>query len=196
MDNNKPEKVEVPSLEQLESERKYYLHKSAYKRTVRSTAAVLIVAAAIAVLVATLWMPVLQIYGASMSPTLENGQIVISLKGNNYEPGDLVAFYYGNKLLIKRVIACPGDWISIEANGDVYVNGKPLDEPYLKEKALGECDQIFPLQMTEDRWFLMGDNRAVSLDSRSTSLGLVSGEQIIGRVVFRVWPLNKFGAVK
>ena len=193
----KKEKItEVPSLEQIEAVRERYKYKRRYGQTLRSTISVLIVASAVAILVATLWMPVLQIYGSSMSPQLEDGKIVISVKGSDYEIGDLVAFYYGNKLLIKRVIAGPGDWITIEDNGDVLVNGELLDEPYVKEKALGECDQTFPLQLSEDRWFLMGDNRAVSVDSRSTMIGAVSQEQIIGRIVLRIWPLSKFGILQ
>lgn len=189
----KTKSVEVPSLEQLEEELRRSQYKKKYHRTLRSTIGVLIVVAAIAILVATLWMPVLQIYGSSMSPTLKNGQIVVSIKGSEYKRGDLVAFYYGNKLLIKRVIAVPGDWITIEENGDVYVNGELLDEPYVNDKALGECDQTFPLQISDERWFLMGDNRSVSVDSRSTMVGCVSSEQIVGKIVLRIWPLNVFG---
>lgn len=185
--------AENPSSVTAPEDRKAYRRR--YFQIVRSTLAVLIVAAAVAVLVSTLIMPVLQIYGSSMSPTLDNEQIVLSIKGGELERGDLVAFYYGNKLLVKRVIACPGDWIIIEGNGDVYINGELIDEPYVKEKSLGECDQTFPLQMGEERWFLMGDNRAVSVDSRSTALGLVSGEQMVGKIVFRIWPLNKIGPI-
>lgn len=188
--------VEIPSMEQLEAARKQYQYSIRYKQTLRSTVAVLIVAAAVAILVATLWMPVLQIYGSSMSPTLDDGQIVVSVKGSDYEIGDLVAFYYGNKLLIKRVIAGPGDWISIEEDGDVFVNGEYLDEPYVQEKAYGECDQTFPLQISDERWFLMGDNRAVSVDSRSSTVGCVSQEQIVGKIELRVWPLNSIGSLR
>ena len=183
----------IPSLEELEAERKRYLYKRTFRRTLRSTVAVLTVVAAVAVLIATLLMPVLQIHGSSMFPTLKNGQIVVSLKGNNYKTGDLVAFYYGNKLLIKRVVAGPGDWITVEKNGDVYVNGKVLDEPYVTEKSLGDCDQSFPLQIGDERWFLMGDNRTVSVDSRMAMIGTVSGEQIVGKIILRIWPLKRFG---
>ena len=189
----KEKKIEIPSLEQIEEARNAYRYRRKYSQTLRSTVAVLIVVAAISVLVATLWMPVLQIYGSSMAPTLEDGEIVVSIKGNNYARGDLVAFYYGNKLLIKRVMAAPGDWINIDEEGNVYVNGVYQDEPYLTEKALGECDQVFPLQVPDERWFLMGDNRSVSVDSRSTMVGCVSEEQIVGKIFLQVWPLSGFG---
>lgn len=184
----------IPSMEELKSERNRHLYKRTFRRTLRSTAAILTVVAAIAVLIATLLMPVLQIHGSSMFPTLKTGQIVIALKGNNYKQGDLVAFYYGNKLLIKRAVAGPGDMISVEKNGDVYVNGELLSEPYIAEKISGDCDQTFPLQIGNERWFLMGDNRSVSVDSRSSVIGLVSEEQIVGKILLRIWPLKRFGS--
>jgi len=155
----------------------------------------LITVAAIAVLVATLWMPVLQIYGSSMTPTLKDGNIVVSVKSVNFQSGDVIAFYYNNKILIKRVIAGPGDWVNIEEDGTVYVNNEKLEEPYLMEKALGECDIEMPYQIPESRLFVMGDHRSVSVDSRSTAVGCVSEEQIVGRIAFRVWPLNEFGKI-
>lgn len=188
--------VEIPSMDVIEAERDRYQHKKAYKQVLKSTLIVLVVAAAIAVLIATLWMPVLQIYGSSMSPTLDDGQIVVTVKSQQYHRGDLVAFYYGNKLLIKRVIAEPGDQLIIDKDGCVFIDGKYLEEPYVKEPALGDCDQVFPLQMNEEHWFLMGDNRSISLDSRSSSIGPVSGEQIVGKIVLRVWPLSAFGSVE
>ena len=156
----------------------------------------LIVVAAVAVLVATIWMPVLQIYGASMAPMLNEGDIVISVKGSDFEPGDFVAFYMGNKILVKRCIAGPGQWVDIDADGNVYVDGKLLDEPYLTEKALGDCDIEFPYQVPDNRYFCMGDHRSTSVDSRSTTIGCVSDEQIVGKIVFRVWPLSGFGKLK
>ena len=144
---------EIPSLEQLTAELERENYKRRYNRVLRSTIYTLIVVAAVAVLVATIWMPVLQIYGSSMTPTLNEGEIVVSVKGSDFEPGDLVAFYLGNKILVKRCIAGPGQWVDINENGDVFVDGELLDEPYLTEKALGECDQSFPYQVPESRFF-------------------------------------------
>ena len=187
---------ELPSLEQLTAELEREKYKRRYKRVLRSTIYTLIVVAAAAVLVATIWMPVLQIYGASMVPTLDEGDIVISVKGSDFEPGDLVAFYMGNKILVKRCIAGPGQWVDIDAGGNVYVDGKLLDEPYLTEKALGDCDIEFPYQVPDNRYFCMGDHRSTSVDSRSTTVGCVSDEQIVGKIVFRVWPLPNFGMLR
>jgi signal peptidase I len=151
--------------------------------------------AAVAVLVATLLLPVLRIYGTSMSPTLTNGEIVLSLKGSDFETGDVIAFYYNNKILVKRVIAGPGDWVDIKEDGTVYINDVELDEPYVVEKALGECDIEMPYQVPESRYFVMGDHRSVSIDSRSTSIGCVSEEQIVGKLVMKIWPLSDLGKI-
>lgn len=183
----------LPNLSQLERELSRERYRQRYHWVLRSTVYILITVAAVAVLVATLWMPVLQIYGSSMSPTLSDGEIVVSVKSADMETGDLIAFYYGNKLLIKRCIAGPGDWVNITGDGTVYVNDVALDEPYLEEKAYGECDIDLPYQVPEARYFLMGDNRAISVDSRTTTVGCVAEEQIVGRIVFRVWPLPVFG---
>lgn len=187
--------VEIPSLEVIEAERRRYKYKRKYNRTFTSTVSVLIVTAAIAILISMLWVPVLRIYGQSMSPTLEDGEIVVSVKGSKFETGELAAFYYGNKLLIKRVIAGPGDWVNIDASGNVFVNGEALNEPYVTQKALGESDIEYPYQVPDERWFLMGDNRTVSVDSRSTQVGCVSNEQIVGRIIFRIWPLSLAGTI-
>ena len=187
---------ELPSLEQLTAELERENYKRRYNRVLRSTIYTLIVVAAVAVLVATIWMPVLQIYGASMTPTLNEGDIVVSVKGSYFELGDLVAFYLGNKILVKRCIAGPGQWVDIDADGNVYVDGELLDEPYLTEKALGDCDIELPYQVPDNRYFCMGDHRSTSVDSRSTTVGCVSDEQIVGKIVFRVWPLPDFGALR
>ena len=187
---------ELPTVEQLAEELGREKYKRRYKRVLRSTIYTLIVVAAVAVLVATIWMPVLQIYGASMAPTLDEGDIVISVKGSDFAPGDMVAFYMGNKILVKRCIAGPGQWVDIDADGNVYVDGELLDEPYLTEKALGDCDIALPYQVPDNRYFCIGDHRSTSVDSRSTTVGCVSDEQIVGKIVFRVWPLPDFGTLR
>ena len=180
----------IPNVAELESELKREKYKNRYWKVFRSTIYILITVAAVAVLVATLWLPVLQIYGSSMSPTLEEGDIVVSIKSKNYETGDIVAFYYNNKILIKRVIASSGDWVDLDEDGTVYVNGEKLDEPYVKDKAFGECDLELPYQVPESRIFVMGDHRSVSVDSRSKAVGCVAEEQIVGKLVCRIWPLT------
>lgn len=185
--------LEIPEIKQLEDELKREKYRRQYRSVLRSTVFTLITVAAMAVLVATLWMPVLRIYGASMSPTLENGNIVISVKENDFQPGDVIAFYYNNKILVKRVVAGPGDWVNIDDAGTVYINDKKLDEPYLTEQALGDCNIELPYQVPESRLFVMGDHRSVSVDSRNTSVGCVAEEQIVGKLVFCIWPFSDFG---
>lgn len=186
---------ERPTLEQLEAELKRVKYRRRYGHVLRSTIGSLLVVAAIAVLVATIWLPVLQIYGSSMSPTLTEGDIVLSVKDSDFQSGDLIAFYIGNKVLVKRCIAGPGQWVDIDRDGNVYVDGQLLSEPYLTEKALGDCDIELPYQVPENRWFCLGDQRLTSVDSRHDAVGCVSEEQIVGRIVFRVWPLTRFGGL-
>lgn len=186
---------EIPTTEQLEAELQRERYNRRYGRVLRSTIYTLITVAAVAVLVATLWLPVLQIYGSSMAPTLVDGNIVVSIKAGELETGDIAAFYYNNKILVKRVIAGPGDWVDIKEDGTVYVNDRELNEPYLSEKAFGDCNIELPYQVPDSRIFVMGDHRSVSVDSRNTAVGCVADEQIVGKLVFRVWPLDSFGAI-
>lgn len=187
---------EMPSTEQLEEELKRVKYQKRYHSVLFSTIYTLIVVAAAAILVATLWLPVLQIYGNSMTPTLQNGEIIFSVKTSEFEPGNIIAFYYNNKILVKRVICGPGDWINMDEDGTVYVNEVRLDEPYLVEKAFGDCNIELPFQVPDGRYFVMGDHRSTSVDSRNTAVGCVADEQIVGKIMFRVWPLNRLGRVE
>lgn len=185
-----------PTVEQIEAALQHERYKKRYRSVLRSTVYALITVAAVAVLIATLWMPVLQIYGTSMSPTVVDGDIVVSVKASDLKPGDIVAFYYNNKILVKRVIATSGDWVNLTGDGTVYVNGTELKEPYLEEKAFGDCDIELPYQVPESRIFVMGDHRSVSVDSRNTTIGCIAEEQIVGRLVFRLWPIDGFGLLR
>ena len=182
---------ELPSVEQLKTELHREQYKKRYQQILRSTVYTLVVVAAIAVLVATLWLPVLQIYGNSMTPTLQDGEIIFTVKTSDFEPGDIVAFYYNNKILVKRVICGPGDWVNIDEDGNVFVNEVRLEEPYLVERALGDCNIELPYQVPDGRIFVMGDHRSTSVDSRNTAVGCVAQEQIVGKIIFRIWPLNR-----
>lgn len=185
-----------PTVQQLKEELKRVKYRKQYGRILKNTIYTLLVVAAVAILIATIWMPALQIYGASMEPTLEENDIVVSVKTEDFSSGELVCFYIGNKLLVKRYIAGPGQWVDIDKDGNVYVDGEVLDEPYIKDKAMGEVDVSFPYQIPENRIFVLGDHRSTSQDSRNSMVGCISKEQIVGRIIFRVWPLNKIGKVK
>ncbi len=180
-----------PDAEQLGGELRRSKGKAEYRRLLVSTVSSLVVVAALAVLISLLFLPVLRVTGSSMAPTLQNDQLVVCRKTGDFEQGDVVAFYYNNKILIKRVIAVSGDLIYIDPEGNVFVNGEKLDEPYLQTKALGECDLDMPYQVPDEKIFVMGDNRETSIDSRSTTIGCISEEAVVGRVVLRVWPLKE-----
>lgn len=187
---------DIPDVEQLRAELSREQYKQRYRRVLRSTIYTLVVVAAVAVLISVLFLPVLQIYGASMTPTLSEGDIVVSVKGADFESGDLIAFYLGNRILVKRCIAGPGQWVDIDEEGNVYIDGKLLEEPYLEEKALGDCNIELPYQVPDNRYFCLGDHRATSVDSRDTTVGCVSEEQIVGKIVFRVWPMSGLGTLE
>ena len=187
---------DLPGTAELEEELKRVRCRKNYAVVFRSTVYTLITVSAIAVLIAVLLLPVLRIYGTSMSPTLAEGNIVVSLKGSKFGTGDVIAFYYNNKVLVKRVIANTGDWVDIDKEGNVYVNNELIEEPYLTEKAFGECNIELPYQVPESRIFVMGDNRSVSVDSRNTAVGCVAEEQIVGKIVFCVWPFSQFGKIQ
>ena len=187
---------DIPDVEQLRAELSREQYKQRYRSVLRSTIYTLVVVAAVAVLISVLFLPVLQIYGTSMTPTLSEGDIVVSVKGADFESGDLIAFYLGNRILVKRCIAGPGQWVDIDEEGNVYIDGKLLEEPYLEEKALGDCNIELPYQVPDNRYFCLGDHRATSVDSRDTTVGCVSEEQIVGKIVFRVWPMSGLGTLE
>ena len=188
--HRKKKEVSLPTKKQVETERKRYRRQKAYNKALGGTVYVLTIVAAVAVLIATLVLPVLQIEGTSMEPTLHNGDIVLLMKTTRFERGDLCGFTWNNKLLIKRVVGVPGDWIEIDTDGTVYLNGDKLDEPYVEKKAFGECDLEFPFQVPAEQYFVIGDMRESSIDSRNTLIGCIPKDQIVGKVFFRVWPFK------
>ena len=188
--------TENPTVEQLEGELRREQHRRNYRSTLLSTVSALVIVAAIAVLVSMLALPVLQVVGESMTPSLYQGEIVVAPKGTVFQKGDIIAFYYNNKILVKRVIANAGEWVNIDADGNVFINDVQLEEPYVSEKALGHCNIPLPYQVPDGKIFVMGDHRATSSDSRNTAVGCVAQEQVVGRVVLRVWPLDRISVIK
>ena len=195
MANKHAKKVSVPSLTEIQSERKRIRRGTYYRQALRGTVSVLLVVAAVAVLITTLFLPILQISGDSMSPTLEHDEIVVLLKTKKFERGDLIGFYHQGKILLKRVIAVSEDEVAIDADGNVYVNGELLEEPYVTDKRLGDCDLEFPYKVPGTSYFVLGDRRSNSVDSRNTVVGAISKDDIIGKVFIKVWPIPKFGFV-
>lgn len=193
MEMEKEIKRDIPTADQFYAEMKRVRYKKNFRKTIIATINSLIVVAAVSVLISLLFLPVLRVTGTSMTPTLYNDELVICNKRSNYKQGDMIAFYFNNKILLKRVIGLPGDWIEITEDGTVFVNGEELEEPYIDEKALGECDIEFPYQVPESRIFVMGDHRATSVDSRTSMVGCIADEYIIGRLIFRVWPWEAVG---
>lgn len=189
-------RIELPELEALEAELERTRYKRRYGSVLRSTVFSLVVVAAVAVLIAVLLLPVLQISGTSMTDSLQDEDIVVALNSSGYETGDIIAFYFNNNILVKRVIAAAGDWVDIDEEGNVYVNEELLEEPYVTDKALGDCNITLPYQVPDGRCFVMGDHRATSIDSRNTAVGCVSNDMVIGKILIRVWPLDGFGIVK
>lgn len=192
----KNEPIQRPSAVQLEAELKRIDYRRRYRAALKSTVCTLLVVAAAAVLAATFWLPVLQIYGGSMAPTLQSGEIILCVKTASPEPGDILAFRHNNKILVKRVIAKAGDSVDIGADGRVSVNGQELAEPYLTETALGDGDIALPFSVPEDNLFVLGDHRETSVDSRHSAVGCVTGEQIVGKLIFRIWPLDRLGGIQ
>lgn len=184
------------TIDEIKQELKKEKFKTRYVKVLMSTIYTLIIVASVAALIATLIMPVLQISGTSMEPTLNEGEIVLALKTKNIDTGDVIAFYHGNKILVKRVIAKSGQWVKITDQGDVYVDGKLVNEPYVKEKSLGQADVKFPIQVSEGSYFILGDDRETSLDSRTEVIGCINEEDIIGKVLVKAWPIKKIGVVK
>lgn len=189
-------RLEIPELEILEAELEREQYKNSFGQVLKSTVFSLLVVAAVVVLVAVLVLPVLQISGSSMTESLYDGDIVVALNGNKYKTGDIIAFYYNNNILVKRVIAYAGDWVNIDSEGNVYVNDVLLEEPYVSDKALGDCNIKLPYQVPDGRCFVMGDHRGTSIDSRNSSVGCVSNDMVIGRILFRVWPMSGIGIVR
>lgn len=183
--------VSMPSREQVESELKRLNYRNRFKKTLASTISILIVVAAIAVLISTLFLPVIQVSGSSMEPTLNDGDILVTFRSDKASCGDLCCISWQNKLLLKRIIGMPGDIINIDSDGNVYINNEIIDEPYIDNKSPGVSDIDFPFLVPEDKYFILGDQRESSVDSRSSAIGCIGKDQIVGHVLFRVWPITR-----
>lgn len=188
--------TDLPTIEQIEAELKKENTKKEYNKVLRTTIFVLLVVTAAAVIITVLMFPVLEIKGDAMNATLRNGDFIVTGKAAEYSRGDVIAFYYNNTLLVKRIIAVGGDEVDIDEDGNVTVNGQAISEPYVTGKTLGECNVTFPYSVPSDEFFVLGDNRAMSVDSRNTALGTVTQDLIVGKLLFRVWPFGAIGGIK
>lgn len=186
---------DFPTIEELTGELRRERFRRRYRTLLRSAVYTLVIVAAVSILIATLLLPVLELYGNSMDPTLEEGEIVLSLKSADLRRGDIVAFYYNNRILVKRIIAVGDDVVNMDNQGTVYVNGSPLDEPYISQKTLGSTDVEYPYTVPPNSYFVLGDHRETSMDSRSSIVGCIEQGEIVGKIVFRIWPLNVFGKI-
>ncbi len=182
---------QLPTLEQLNAELKRTRYNRRYGAALRGTFLILALIAVSAIVASFVFLSVIRIQGSSMSPTLQSGDIVVALKSGTVQKGDLAAFYFNDRLLVKRAIANAGDEISILPNGTVSLNGAALNESYVAAPALGDCDIAFPYTVPPERLFVMGDERLLSLDSRHSAIGCVAPEQLVGRVFLRIWPLDQ-----
>lgn len=196
LDNEETNTVNIPELALLEEEFAAYQERKKKRQTILRTMGVLATVSAAAVLVAILFLPVLRVYGSSMTPTLKQGSIVLSVKAKDIEIGDVIAFYNNNRIIVKRAVAQAGDWVDIDSEGNVYINGELTDEPYVSDKALGDCDIELPYQVPENKIFVLGDHRSVSIDSRNTSIGPVEKSKVVGKLIYCVWPMEHRGKIK
>lgn len=184
-----------PDMDDIENELTRLKEKRSWTRALRNAVFTVVTVAAAAVLIAMLFLPVVRITGTSMEPNLMDGDILVGVKSGEYTTGEICCFYYNNKILLKRVIGKPGDVVDMDEVGYVYLNGERLDEPYLSERSAGISDVQFPVQIPDGKLFVLGDHRATSVDSRSTAVGLVDIDNVVGRMLFRVWPLDEFGSI-
>lgn len=194
--SKKRRRAQFPQLEEIEAELQRLQNRKTYNRALRSTVYTLVVVAAIAVLVAMLCLPVMKVSGTSMEPNLNTDDIIMGVKTGSFSTGDICCFYYNNKLLLKRVIANAGDWVEIDEDGHVYVNGTMIEEPYVKELSYGICDISYPYQVPDGQVFVLGDNRATSVDSRSSVIGCINVDEIVGKVLLRIWPLKEISIIR